>query len=67
MSKLYITGQNRLSGSVCVQGAKNSALPILAATVLTKGESVLYHCPDLTDVEASMCILRWLGCRAAVR
>ena len=65
MSKLYITGQNRLSGSVCVQGAKNSALPILAATVLTKGESVLYHCPDLTDVEASMCILRWLGCRAS--
>ena len=64
MSKLTITGQKRLSGATEVQGAKNSALPILAATVLTRGESVLYHCPDLTDVEASLQILRWLGCKA---
>ncbi len=64
VSKLTITGQKRLSGATEVQGAKNSALPILAATVLTRGESVLYHCPDLTDVEASLQILRWLGCKA---
>ena len=64
VSKLYITGQRRLSGAVTVQGAKNSALPILAATVLVRGESVLYRCPQLTDTEASLQILRWLGCRA---
>ncbi len=64
MSKLYITGQKRLSGDVCVQGAKNSALPILAATVLAGGESVLYRCPQLSDTEASLRILRWLGCTA---
>lgn len=64
MSKMLITGRQRLQGDVTVQGAKNSALPILAATVLTKGESVLYNCPDLSDVEASLQILRYLGCRA---
>lgn len=64
MSKLIIAGRQRLGGTAAVQGAKNSALPILAATVLTKGESVLYHCPDLSDVDASLQILRYLGCKA---
>lgn len=64
MSKLYITGQKSLGGAVTVQGAKNSALPVLAATVLAQGESVLYHCPRLSDTEASLRILRWLGCEA---
>lgn len=64
VSKLYMTGQKRLSGDVRLQGAKNSALPLLAATVLAQGESVLYNCPQLSDTEASMRILRWLGCRA---
>lgn len=64
MSKLYITGQKRLSGATVLQGAKNSALPVLAATVLAGGESVLYRCPQLSDVDASLRILRWLGCKA---
>lgn len=64
MSKLYITGQKPLGGAVTVQGAKNSALPVLAAAVLAQGESVLYHCPRLSDTEASLKILRWLGCEA---
>ena len=64
VSKLIINGQRALSGAAEIQGAKNSALPILAATVLTKGESVLFRCPDLSDVEASLGILRYLGCTA---
>ena len=64
MSKLYISGRKRLSGDVTVQGAKNSALPVLAASVLAEGESVIYRCPLLSDTEASLRILRWLGCRA---
>ena len=64
MSKLYITGRKRLNGAVKVQGAKNSALPILAATALCKGESVIYNCPVLSDTEASLMTLRYLGCRA---
>ncbi len=63
MSKLLIKGRKKLSGSVCVQGAKNSSLPILAATVLTRGESVIFNCPCLSDIDASMGILRYLGCR----
>lgn len=62
MSKLYINGGKRLSGEVTVQGAKNSALPILAATVLCDGESVIHNCPKLSDVTASVRILEHLGC-----
>lgn len=47
-----------------MQGSKNSALPILAATLLCRGECVLYNCPDLSDVEASLAILRYIGCTA---
>ncbi|MCQ2514069.1 MAG: UDP-N-acetylglucosamine 1-carboxyvinyltransferase [Ruminococcus sp.] len=62
MSRLLVTGRQKLSGETYVQGAKNSALPILAATILTKGENVIYNCPELSDVEASLGILRYLGC-----
>ena len=53
-----------MSGEVEVQGSKNSALPILAATLLCRGECVLYNCPRLSDVEASLAILRYIGCSA---
>lgn len=62
MSKLIITGGKMLSGEVQIQGAKNSVLPILAATVLCKGTSVIHNCPNLSDVNASINILRHLGC-----
>lgn len=64
MHKLLITGGRRLSGEVKVQGSKNSTLPILAATLLCEDESVLYNCPNLSDVDASIRILRYLGCTA---
>ena len=62
MSKLLVTGKHRLSGETYIQGAKNSALPVLAATILTKGENVIFNCPVLSDIEASTRILRYLGC-----
>ncbi len=62
MSVFRIQGGQRLSGSVAVQGAKNSVLPILAATVLARGECVLRNCPPLTDVEYTLDILRHMGC-----
>lgn len=64
MSKLLVKGRQKLSGDAYVQGAKNSSLPILAASILTKGESVIFNCPNLSDIEASVGILRYLGCRA---
>ena len=62
MSKLLVTGRKKLDGEVEVQGAKNSALPIIAASILTKGENVIHNCPSLSDVDASVNILRYLGC-----
>ena len=64
MSKMLISGRQRLSGAVRLQGAKNSALPIIAASILCRGESVIYNCPVLSDVENSLLILRYLGCSA---
>ena len=64
MSHIVIQGGRRLEGSLAIQGAKNSVLPILAATILHPGRSVLLGCPHLSDVEASIRILRHLGCKA---
>ncbi|NBI11737.1 UDP-N-acetylglucosamine 1-carboxyvinyltransferase [Colidextribacter sp. OB.20] len=64
MSCFEITGGRRLSGSLAIHGAKNSVLPILAACLLVPGQCVLHNCPDLSDVSATLDILRLLGCRA---
>lgn len=64
MSYITIQGGGRLEGSLAVQGAKNSVLPILAAAILHPGRTMLRNCPRLSDVEASVRILRHLGCRA---
>ena len=64
MAKFLVSGGRKLSGEVKVQGSKNSTLPILAATILCEDESVLFNCPKLSDVDASIRILRYLGCRA---
>ena len=64
MNQLYIRGGRTLEGEVRIQGAKNSVLPILAATLLTRGQVRLEGCPRLRDVDASIRILRDLGCSA---
>ena len=63
METVRITGKNRLSGEVRLQGAKNSALPILAAAASVDGVSVIYNCPRLSDVDAAIKILRFIGCK----
>lgn len=57
-----IAGGNELNGSLAVQGSKNAVLPILAASLLGGGVTRLRGCPTLRDVDASMEILRHLGC-----
>ena len=64
MSKLLIHGGKALRGEVEIQGAKNAVLPVLAATLLAAGEVELCRCPRLKDVDASVEILRALGCTA---
>ena len=63
MEYFAVTGGRPLEGSAVIHGAKNSALPILAATLLARGESVIHNCPDLADVTAALDILTCLGCR----
>lgn len=65
MQKLVINGRNKLSGEIDIQGAKNAALPILAAAALCKGEVVLRNCPRLSDVFSAMRILTYLGANAS--
>ena len=62
MSRLIIEGNHKLNGAVSVHGAKNGALPILAATLLAQGTSEIHNCPSLSDVAASVKILNNLGC-----
>ena len=64
MNCFVIRGGKSLCGEVSVQGSKNSALPLIAACLLNKGKTVLYNCPDLSDVRAAVDILNCLGCDA---
>lgn len=61
MDKLVIIGGQKLSGKVKVSGAKNAALPILAATLLTDKEVILNNIPDLVDVDLMLGLLSILG------
>ena len=63
MKVIAVEGGGALRGELTVQGAKNSVLPILAASILTRDVSVIENCPRLEDVDASVEILRHLGCR----
>ena len=64
MAKLIIEGGHALKGQIAVRGAKNAALPILAAAMLVPEPVRIGNCPRLTDVEHMLGLLRALGCRA---
>ena len=63
MSLILVEGGRRLNGAITVQGAKNSVLPILAATLLCGDTCRIRRCPRLQDVDTTTEILRHLGCR----
>ncbi len=67
MQKLVIDGGVRTEGEIFLPGAKNSALPILAGTLLCDGETRLENCPRLTDVFAACRILTHLGCHCRMQ
>lgn len=62
MGRYVITGKQRLEGTVRVSGAKNASLPLLAATLLSEGQSVLTDIPDLADIRNMIEVLEQLGC-----
>ena len=61
MSVILVEGGRKLSGAVTVQGAKNSVLPMLAATVLCAGVCRVQGCPKLSDVDTAAQIIGHLG------
>jgi UDP-N-acetylglucosamine 1-carboxyvinyltransferase len=63
MDKLLITGGNRLSGEINISGAKNAALPILCAGLLTADTVQLSNVPHLQDVNTMLKLLRQMGLR----
>jgi UDP-N-acetylglucosamine 1-carboxyvinyltransferase len=65
--KLIISGENRLQGTVRIDGAKNSALSIMAATLLTKDVCILRNVPRLTDVDTMAAVIRKLGIKVEWR
>ncbi len=62
MHTLVIQGKRPLNGMVQLHGAKNSALPLLAASMLASSPVIFDRCPPLSDVAASVSILQHLGC-----
>lgn len=63
MAKFVIHGGKKLSGSVLISGNKNAVLPIMAATILTKGKCQLKNVPIIDDVVVMGRILEKLGAR----
>lgn len=59
--RLLVTGGRRLVGQVAVSGAKNSALKLMAASLLAQGVSVLHNVPDIQDVRTMQEVLEYLG------
>lgn len=63
VEKFLIKHTEKLEGKVSIQGAKNSALPILTATLLCDGICTIKGCPNLSDVDATLDILKELGAK----
>ena len=61
MDKILVHGGNSLAGSIKISGSKNSALPILAATLLTREPCTIHRVPDLSDTHYMLQILTHLG------
>ncbi|MEW6277302.1 MAG: UDP-N-acetylglucosamine 1-carboxyvinyltransferase [Candidatus Eremiobacterota bacterium] len=63
MARLVVQGGKRLEGSIPACGAKNAALPIIAASLLARGKVVLQRVPNISDVWVMSDILRAMGAR----
>lgn len=65
MESYIVEGGNILEGVVNVSGSKNAALPIIAATILNPGVSIIKNCPNIHDVKNMFIILEMLGAKIA--
>lgn len=62
MDKFIVKGGYRLTGEVSISGAKNAALPLMAACILTEEECILENIPELRDIDTMKKLLISLGC-----
>jgi UDP-N-acetylglucosamine 1-carboxyvinyltransferase len=60
---IQILGGKPLYGSIKIQGSKNAVLPMIAATILNEGISILHNCPKIVDVMYMVQILKQIGCK----
>ncbi|MBN1233219.1 MAG: UDP-N-acetylglucosamine 1-carboxyvinyltransferase [Candidatus Coatesbacteria bacterium] len=63
MDKLLIRGRERLSGTIPISGSKNAVLPMMAASLLTRGLTTIRNVPDLVDVHTMSNVLRIIGAK----
>jgi len=66
MSKYVIEGSNKLAGEITVRGAKNSVLPILAASILNNNINIIFNIPEISDLKVMVKILKAIGCKVNV-
>ncbi len=66
MDAIRVRGGRALKGDVKISGAKNAALPILCATLLADGPSLLRNVPALRDIDTTAALLRFLGCDVVI-
>lgn len=62
MSYIEVTAGYTLNGEIMVQGSKNSALPIIAASLLNNGTTVIKNCPRITDINDTLDVIESMGC-----
>lgn len=65
MYKYIVRGGNKIEGRLSIRGAKNSILPIMAATILNGSTSIIHNVPDISDVYIMIKILESIGCKAS--
>jgi UDP-N-acetylglucosamine 1-carboxyvinyltransferase len=61
LDKIIIDGGRPLDGSIKISGAKNAALPLMAATILAPGQHILHNVPDLRDTRTMLILLESFG------
>ena len=66
MDKLIITGGSQLSGELRISGAKNAALPVLAATLLSEEPVSIGNIPHLHDITTTMQLLGQIGIQLTI-
>ena len=63
MDRIIIEGQNSLSGSVDISGAKNAVLPVMAAALIADGKSIISKVPNLRDTRTMIKLLEIIGAK----